>query len=112
MKKSIKKTTEKYLTKKTFNKFEDRFNAFEERFESSARATAKSFADNAEVTQAILTQLKNINEVTVIILKEIKTIHEDNKYFRASISNLNTDGISYDKRISDLNVHVEKLEAK
>ena len=83
MKKSIKKTTEKYLTKKTFNKFEDRFNAFEERFESSARATAKSFADNAEVTQAILTQLKNIN-----------------------------DGISYDKRISDLNVHVEKLEAK
>ena len=49
MKKSIKKTTEKYLTKKTFNKFEDRFNAFEERFESSARATAKQYLRNLKI---------------------------------------------------------------
>ena len=89
--------TEK-IFKKTFQKFEDRFDKFEGRFESSARATAKSFADNAEIT--------------AIILKEIRTIHEDNKYFRASISNLNIDGLSYDRRIENLTIRVEKLELK
>lgn len=112
MKKRVKKTTEKYLTEKKFGIFEKTFKKFEDRFDSSARATAKSFADNAEVVQAILMQLKNINEVTVIMLKEIKTIHEDNKYFRQSISTLNTDGSSYDKRISGLDVRVEKIEIK
>lgn len=105
MKKAVKKTTQKYVTEKTFN-------AFEERFESSARATAKSFADNAEVTAAMLTELKNINEVTTIILKELRTIHEDNKYFKQSISSLNSDGLSYDRKIEDLTVRVEKVESK
>lgn len=91
MKKKEVKKIEKYVTEKTFNKFEARF-------ESSARTTAKSFADNAKITAGMLVQLKNINEVTTIILKEIRTIHEDNKYFRQSISGLNTDGLSYDKK--------------
>ena len=110
--KKVTKKTEKYVTEKTFNKFEDRFDKFEDRFDkfedrfdkfenrfdSSARATAKSFADTAEVMG--------------LILKEIRTIHEDNKYFRESISTLNTDGSSYDKRISGLDMRVEKLESK
>jgi len=112
MKKRVKKTIVKYLAEKTFNTFENKFNKFENRFDDSMRAVAKSFADNAEVTAGILTQLKNINEVAIIILKEIKTIHEDNKYFRQSISSLNTDGLSYDKRISSLDVRVGKLESK
>ena len=62
------KKTEKYVTEKTFNSFEDRF-------ESSARATAKSFSDQAEVL--------------AIILKEIRINNEENKYFRQSISSLN-----------------------
>lgn len=104
MEKVVRKT-KKYLT-------ENRFERFENSFDGSMRAIAKSFADNAEVTAGILTQLKNINEVTTIILKEIRTIHEDNKYFRASISNLNADGLSYDRKIEDLDVRVEKLELK
>jgi len=87
----MKKITVKYVTEKTFN-------AFENRFDSSARATAKSFADTAEVM--------------ALILKEIRAIHEDNKYFRESILTLNTDGSSYDKRISGLDVRVEKIESK
>lgn len=64
----LRKTTEKYVTNKTFNKFENRF-------DSSSRATAKSFADNAEVMEVILTQLKNLNNISTIMLKEIRTIH-------------------------------------
>ena len=89
MKKSIKKTTEKYVTEKTFNNFETRFDA-------SMRAVAKSFADNAEIM--------------ALILKEIRTIHEDNKYFRESIISLNSDGLSYDRRIDNLSVRVKKLQ--
>ncbi|MFZ1019645.1 MAG: hypothetical protein WAN61_01470 [Minisyncoccia bacterium] len=100
MKNETKKTSQKYVTEKLFKKT---FGDFEGRFESSARATAKSFADVSET-------LKNINEVTIIILKEIKTIHEENKYFRQSVSSLNFDGLTYDRKISDLNIRVEKLE--
>ncbi|MDO8660065.1 MAG: hypothetical protein Q7K54_05740 [Candidatus Parcubacteria bacterium] len=96
--KEIKKTTGKYVTEKTFNAFENRFDKFENRFDSSARAVAKSFANNTEVMG--------------LILKEIRAIHEGNKYFRQSISSLNTDGFSYDKRISGLDMRVEKLETK
>ena len=99
-KEEIKKTTEKYVTEKTFNTFENRFDKFEARFESSARATAKSFADTTEI----------INKTTEIILKEIRTIHEDNKYFIQSISSLNTDGLSFDRKIENLTMRVEKLE--
>ncbi len=98
MKKVVKKITEKYLTTKTFNAFEDRFDKFENRFDSSARAVAKSFDDNAKVMALMLT--------------EIREIHEDNKYFRQSISNLNIDGLSYDKKFAGLTERVEKLEAK
>jgi hypothetical protein len=116
MKKGPKKTTEKHVTeklfKKTFSSFEDRFNKFEARFDSSARATAKSFADNAEVVAGMLTQLQNINKITEIMLKEIRTIHEDNKYFRNSISSLNIESSSYDRRIENLTIRVEKLELK
>ena len=106
MKKEIKKT-EKYVTERVFKKT---FSDFKNRFESSARATAKSFSDNAEVTAAMLTELKNLNGVTTMILKEIKTIHEDNKYFRQSISSLNMNDLSYDRKIEDLTARVEKLE--
>jgi len=112
MKKGVKKTTEKYVTGKTFNHFETKFDKFETRFDSSARATAKSFSDNTEVVAGILTQLQNINKVTEIMLKEIRAIHEDNKYFRSSISNLNIDGSSYDRKIENLTIRVEKLELK
>ena len=105
MKKAAKKTTEKYLTSKTFNRFETRFDA-------SMRAVAKSFSDNTEVTVAILTQLKNINEITTIMLKEIRTIHEDNKYFRQSISTLSTENVSRDRKIQGFDVRIEKLESK
>jgi len=96
-KKEQKYVTEK-LFKKTFSNFEDRFDKFEARFDSSARAVAKSFADNAEIT--------------ALILKELRAIHEENKYFRQSISSLNTDGLSYDRKIENLTVRVEKLELK
>ena len=113
MKKEIKKT-EKYVTDKTFKlKFstlETKFDAFEDRFESSARATAKSFADNAEITTEILSELKNLNMVSTTMLKEIKTIHEDNKYFRQSISSLDMNDLSYDRKLENLTVRVEKLE--
>jgi phage shock protein A len=108
---------EKYVLEKTFNtfeerfdKFEERFDEFEERFESSARATAKSFSDNAEVTAEILSELKNIKEVSTITLKEIKNINEENKYFRQSISSLNMNDFSCDKKIENLTLRVEKLE--
>ena len=101
----VKKTTEKYLTTKTFN-------AFEDRFDSSMRAVAKSFADNAEVSAEILSQLKSMNEGATIMLKEITTLHEDNKEFRKNMSNLTIDGFSYDKKIEGLTLRVEKLEAK
>ncbi len=105
MKKVAKKITEKYVATKTFN-------AFEGRFDNSMRAVAKSFADNAEVTAEILTQLKNMNEATTTVLKEVRQIHEDNKDFRKNLSSLTIDGISYDKKIEGLTVRVEKLEAK
>lgn len=54
MKKVSKKTTEKYVTEKTFDKH--------------MLAIAKSFA--------------RMNEVSEMILKEIRAIHEENKYFR------------------------------
>ena len=84
--------TEKVF-KKTASEFEDKFDKFEDRFESSARATAKSFADNAEVM--------------ALILKEIRTIHEDNKYFRQSISSLNIDGLSQDRKIENLTTRMD-----
>ena len=95
IKKKEKIIIEKYVTEKGFK---NTFSNFEARFENSARDTAKSFADNAEVM--------------ALILKEIRTIHEDNKYFRQSISSLNTDGSSHDKKIENLTVRVEKLEVK
>lgn len=95
MKKVAKNTTEKYVTEKFFK---ETFKSFEGRFESSARATAKAFADNAEIT--------------TLILKEIKAIHEENKYFRENISSLNSDGLSYNRKIDNLTARVEKLESK
>ena len=96
MKKQVK--TEKYVTEKTFNSFENRFDKFEDRFESSARATAKSFLDQAEVL--------------AIILKEIRINNQDNKNFRQSISSLNSDGVYYNRKIENLTTRVEKLETK
>ena len=89
----MKKKTEKYVTDKTFKKT---FNAFEERFESSARATAKSFTDQAEILS--------------IILKEVKINNEENKYFRQSISILDMNDFSYDRKLENLTIRVEKLE--
>ena len=91
MKKSVKKTTEKYLT-------ETRFKKFEGIFEQNMRSIARSF--------------ERIDGVLELITKELRAIHEDNKYFRQSISGLNSDGISYDRKIENLTVRVEKLEAK
>jgi hypothetical protein len=116
MKKIPPKTIEKYVTErvfketsktfeKRFDEFGRRFNEFEERFESSARVTAKSFADVNET-------LKNITKVTEVVLKEIRTIHEDNKYFRQSISSLSTDALYSDRKVENLTLRVEKLEAK
>ncbi len=105
MKKVAKKSTGKYVTEKTFN-------AFEDRFDSSSRAIAQSFADNAEVTSRMLVELKNINAATTLILKEITAIHEDGKKFRENISSLNSDGLSCDRRINNLTIRVEKLESK
>ncbi len=89
MKKEVKKTTEKYVTEKTFEK--------------SMKAIAKSFG-------RVDASLERHEKVLQEILKEIKTIHEDNKYFRQSISNLNIDGSSYDREIEDLKIRVERLE--
>jgi len=61
MKKSIKKTTEKYVTEKTFNNFETRFDA-------SMRAVAKSFADNAEIMALIELYTKIINIFGKVLL--------------------------------------------
>lgn len=91
MEKRIKKTTEKYVTEKTFEK--------------SMRSIAGSFS-------RVDVSLEMHGKVLQEILKEIKTIHEENKYFRQSISNLNIDGLSYDRRIDNLSVRLEKLESK
>ena len=84
MKKTSRKTTEKYVTEKTF--------------ERHMQSVAKSFADNAEVM--------------ALILKEIRSIHEDNKNFRESISSLNIDGLSYHRKIENLTLRIEKVESK
>ncbi|OGI67244.1 hypothetical protein A3A05_02580 [Candidatus Nomurabacteria bacterium RIFCSPLOWO2_01_FULL_41_12] len=95
MKKIVKKTSEKYVTEKTFK---TKFDNFDAKFERSMQAIAKSFADNAEVM--------------ALILKEIRDIHEGNKHFRESMSSLYGDVFSHDKRIDNLDVRVEKLESK
>lgn len=91
MKKDVKKTTEKYVTEKTFEK--------------SMTNIAKSFA---QVDESLELHSKILQD----ILKEIKQINEDNKYFRQSISNLNIDGSSSDRKIEDLTMRVERLEMK
>lgn len=98
MRKAFKKTSEKYLTERKFQKFETSF-------ESNMRSIAQSF-DRLDAS------LKTQQEILQIMLKEIRAIHEDNKYFWESISNLNTDGSSYDRKIDNLTVRVEKLEMK
>ncbi len=84
MKKVVKKTSDKFLT--------------ETKFEKSMQSVAKSFADQADVMQ--------------MMLKEIKTIHQDNRYFKENIVSLNSDGLSYDKKIENLTIRIEKLELK
>ncbi|MCC7160818.1 hypothetical protein IT399_03835 [Candidatus Nomurabacteria bacterium] len=84
MKKEIKKTTEKYVTEKTFEKH--------------MLAIAKSFA--------------RVNEVSDMILKEIRNIHEENKYFRHSVSDLSIDNLSSNRKIENLTTRVERLELK
>ena len=98
MKKVTKKTNQKYVTEKSFKKFESSF-------EIDMANIAKSFA---RVDESLELHNKAMHEM----LKEIKTIHEDNKYFRQSISNLYSDGLSHDRKISALDGRVEKLEAK
>ena len=82
MRKEVKKTTEKYVTETTFQKF---FQIFEKKMTAH-------------------------DEAFSLILKEIRSIHEDNKYFRQSISNLNIDGSSSERKIEDLRARVERLE--
>ncbi|MCX6755097.1 MAG: hypothetical protein NT068_00960 [Candidatus Nomurabacteria bacterium] len=82
MKKVVKKTTEKYVTEKTFEK--------------SMQSIAKSF--------------ENQDRVLDIIVKELRNIHEDNKNFRQSISSLDRDNSYNDRRIENLTMRVEKLE--
>lgn len=84
MKKETKKTTEKYVTEKTFEK--------------SMGNIAKSFARQDDISE--------------MILKEIKQIHEDNKYFKNSILDLNINGASCDRKIENLKVRVERLEMR
>ena len=91
MKKGPQKTTEKYVTEKTFKKFESSFGI-------NMQNIAKSFERHEKVMDHIL--------------KELQQMHEENKYFRQSISSLNNDGLSYDRKIDNLSVRVEKLEAK
>ncbi len=91
MKKQAKRTAEKYVTEKTF--------------ERNMASIAKSFT---RVNQA----LEEHGKILQQILGELKTMHEENKYFRASISNLNLEGSSYDRRIENLAMRVEKLESK
>ena len=98
MKKSVKKTTEKYLT-------ENKFQKFEKTFEGSMRSIAGSFARVDASTE-------EHQKVMQLMLKEIIAIRDDNKYFRENILSLNTDGSSYDRRIDNLNMRVEKLESK
>lgn len=91
MKKITPKTTEKYVTEKTF--------------ETNMQAIAKSFH---RVDKA----LEMHGRVMQDILKEVKSIHEDNKHFRNSIIGLNSDSISYERRVENLTFRVEKLESK
>ncbi len=85
------KTTEKYVTNKTF--------------ESSMKAIAKSF-------ERVDKALERIDGALEMMIKELRAMHEDNKQFRQSVSGLHSDGISYERRIENLTIRVEKLEAK
>ncbi len=91
MKKVVKKTTEKYVTNKTF--------------ETNMASIVRSFE---RVDASLDAHTKVLGE----ILKEIRQIHEDNKEFRKNFASLSIDGVSYDRRIENLNIRVEKLEAK
>ena len=91
MKERIQKTTEKYVTRTMFKKFESSF-------ETNMANIARSFERHEKVMDHIL--------------KELQQMHEENKYFRQSISGLNSDGLSYDRKIDNLTVRVEKFETK
>ncbi len=91
MKKVVKKTNERYVTEKTFKKFESSFGG-------NMANIARSFS--------------RVEESLGMVVKELKNIHEDNKYSRQNISSLSSDGLSYDRRIDGLTLRVDKLESK
>ncbi len=84
MKKGVEKTTEKYVTEKTFEKH--------------MRSIAKSFEANGRISE--------------LILKEVTDLHNDHKQMRATINGIVSDVIINDRKIKGLTTRVEKLEVK
>ena len=84
MKKVVKKTTEKYVTEKTF--------------ETNMASIAKSF--------------ERVDAALEMVVQELKNLHEDNKYIRQTLSNFTGDVSRHDRKISDLDIRLEKLELK
>lgn len=84
MKKAVKRTTEKYVTEKTFEKH--------------MQSIARSFDRHGKVMQDIL--------------KELRQMHEDHKSSRSTLSNFVGDVSLHDRRIENLTMRVERLESK
>ncbi len=84
MKKGTKKTSEKYVTEKTF--------------ERSMLGIAQNFI--------------RIEESLSMIVRELRNLHEDNRYMRQTLSSFTGDVSRHDRKITDLDIRVEKLELK
>jgi septal ring factor EnvC (AmiA/AmiB activator) len=91
MKKAATKTTEKYVTEKTFEK--------------AMMSIAKSFA---AVNDALERQAK----VLTSILKEIQVIHTDHEDFRKRMFQNEMTASKHDEKIEHMLIRVEKLESK
>jgi len=90
-KREVKKTTEKYVTEKTFEK--------------SMEAIAKSFARVEE-------SLEKHERVLDMILKELKNLRDDHREIQHTLSNLEISFSKYDRKLEDLTLRVERLEMK
>jgi len=91
MKKGVRKTNEKYVTEKTFEK--------------SMVSIAKSFV---RINEA----LERHERVLEMILKELKNLRDDHREIRSALSNLEIGLLKYDRKLEDLTLRVEKLEMR
>lgn len=91
MKKGIKKTTEKYVTEKTFEK--------------SMVSIAGSF-------EKIDERFDKIDKVMNTVLKQLQEQNQEARENRMMMNSLNFSDVSQQRKIDGLEIRVEKLESK